>query len=65
MIVIYLRPREMHNCLNIQWSEVDGTQLTSDDFLSINVSGMKYETLKATLDRYTIFEMSLGVKFEI
>ena len=42
----------MHNCLNIQWTDVDGCTLNDDDFITITVSGMKYETLKRTLQRF-------------
>ncbi len=35
----------MHDCLNINWSDADGEKLRPHDFITINVSGMKYETL--------------------
>ncbi len=42
----------MHNCLNIQWSDVDGASLRPEDFITINMAGKKYETLRTTLERF-------------
>ena len=43
----------IHDCLNIQWSDATrDVTLTAEDFLVFNVSGMKYETLRATLERF-------------
>ena len=44
----------MHKCMNVRWSDadMDGSILKPEHFVTINVSGAKYETLRTTLDRY-------------
>ena len=42
----------MHECLEIPWSDNNRSTLTEDDFIDINVSGSKYETLRRTLQRF-------------
>ena len=42
----------MHKCLHIQWNDPDGSTLLPEDFITINISGGKYETLRTTLQRF-------------
>ena len=42
----------IHDCLEIDWADVDGSTLNEGDFITLNVSGMRYETLKTTLHRF-------------
>ena len=42
----------MHNCLHINWSDNERPPLQLDDFISINVSGMTYEIIETTLQRF-------------
>ena len=41
-----------HDCLQIDWVDVDGSTLTEDDFVTLNTSGVRYLTLKRTLQRF-------------
>ena len=62
----------MHRCLHIEWSDLDRSRSCNNncrtscescnDFITINVSGKKYETLKTTLDRFP--ETLLGNKIK-
>lgn len=42
----------MHECMHIQWSDVEGSTLQPHDFINIKVSGVKYETMRTTLERF-------------
>ena len=43
---------ECHDCMKIPWSDNGRTTLTANDFITINVSGARYETLRTTLQRF-------------
>lgn len=46
----------MHEeCMCIDWSDECRINIQHNDFLTINVSGMKYETLKSTLGKCSQF----------
>ena len=41
-----------HRCMNVQWTDYDGSKLTEQDFVTFNVCGSKYETIRTTLERF-------------